>query len=35
MRNLKIALSVTAFLMTGFTPIAQAFDKEKPPVKIK
>jgi serine protease Do len=29
MRNLKIAVSVAAFLIAGFTPIAQAFDKEK------
>ena len=29
MRNLKIAISVVTFLMAGFTPTAQALDKEK------
>ncbi len=29
MRNIKITLSLAAFLLTGLTPIAQAFDKEK------
>ena len=29
MRNIKITLSLAAFLLTGFSPIAQAFDKEK------
>ena len=29
MRNLKTVISVVTFLMAGFTPIAQALDKEK------